>query len=115
MQFDVAQNELKNTATAYVDADGFKFSRAANELRENLRTLSPSVYPQDRQLRLEYFYNHLDAFYSAIWLYGIGFLVLVIAHLRKRGPALSSIGITLAVVGLTFHASGIVMRCLIAG
>ena len=114
-QFDPAQNELKNVATAYVDADGFKFSRGASQLRENLRALSPSVYPKDRQLRLEYFYNHFEAFYRAIWFYGIAFLVLLIAHLRNRGHALLSIGIAVAILGLLSQASGIVMRCVIAG
>ncbi len=114
-QFDSSQNELKNTATAYVDADGFKFSRAANQLRENLRALSPSVYPQDRQLRLEYFYNHFEAFYRAILLYGIALVILLVAHLRSRRGILLKIGVALAIVALLFHASGIVMRCLIAG
>jgi cytochrome c-type biogenesis protein CcsB len=114
-QFDSSQNELKNTATAYVDADGFKFSRAANQLRENLRALSPSVYPPDRQLRLEYFYNHFEAFYRAILLYGIALVILLVAHLRSRRGILPKIGVALAIVALLFHASGIVMRCLIAG
>ena len=114
-QFDSSQNELKNVATAYVDADGFKFSRAANQLRENLRALSTSVYPKDRPLQLEYFYNHFEAFYRAIWFYGIAFLVLLIAHLRRRGRALPMIGVALALAALLFHASGIAMRCMIAG
>lgn len=114
-QFDSSQNELKNVATAYVDADGFKFSRASHQLRENLRALSTSVYPKDRPLQLEYFYNHFEAFYRAIWFYGIAFLVLLIAHLRRRGRALPMIGVALALAALLFHASGIAMRCMIAG
>ncbi|HYK23634.1 MAG TPA: cytochrome c biogenesis protein CcsA, partial [Candidatus Acidoferrum sp.] len=114
-QFDSSQNELKNVVTAYVDADGFKFSRASHQLRENLRALSTSVYPEDRQLQLEYFYNHFEAFYRAIWFYGIAFLVLLIAHLRRRGRALPMIGVALALAALLFHASGIAMRCMIAG
>jgi cytochrome c-type biogenesis protein CcsB len=114
-QFDSAQSELKNVATAYVDADGFKFSRASNQLRENLRALSPSIYPQDRQLRLEYFYNHFEAFYRAIWFYGIAFLILLMAHLRGRGMILRNAGVTIAVIALLLHASGIIMRCMIAG
>ncbi len=114
-QFDSSQNELKNVATAYVDADGFKFSRASHQLRENLRALSTSVYPEDRQLQLEYFYNHFEAFYRAIWFYGIAFLVLLIAHLRRRGRALPMVGVALALAALLFHASGIAMRCMIAG
>jgi ABC-type transport system involved in cytochrome c biogenesis permease subunit len=89
-------------------------SRAANQLRENLRALSPSIYPRDQQLRLEYFYNHFEAFYRAIWCYGIAFVILIAAHLRKRGRALQSIGVAVAVLGLAFHAAGIVIRCIIA-
>ena len=92
-----------------------QFSRASNQLRENLRALSPQIYPQDRQLRLEYFCNHFEGFYRAIWFYGAAFFVLLIAHLRKSGGALRSIGVAIAIAGLAFHATGIVLRCMIAG
>ncbi len=114
-QFAPIQIQLQTLATAYVQGDGFNFSRASNQLRQELRALSPSIYPQDRQLRLEYFYNHFDGFYRAIWSYGLAFLVLLIAHLRERGGALRKVGVVIAVLGLIFHASGIVMRCMIAG
>src|SRR5207247_10560236 len=52
-QFAPIQLELQTTATSYVQADGFNFSRAASRLRESLHDLSPSVYPQARQPRLE--------------------------------------------------------------
>ncbi|PYJ20882.1 MAG: hypothetical protein DME92_08330 [Verrucomicrobia bacterium] len=114
-QFARVQTQLQTVATAYVNGDGFNFSRAANQLRDNLRGVSPSIYPQERQLRLEYFYNHFEAFYRAIWCYGIALVILVTAHLRKRSRALQNIGVAVALVGLAFHASGIVMRCMIAG
>jgi cytochrome c-type biogenesis protein CcsB len=100
---------------AYQQGDAFTLSSAARQLRESLRVLSPSIYPQDRQLRLEYFYNHFEGFYRAIWFYGFGFLALLIAHLRKRGFALRNFGLVLAILGLAFHGSGIVMRCMIGG
>jgi cytochrome c-type biogenesis protein CcsB len=118
------QRQLQTVVTGYVNGDPFNFSRAANQLRENLRALSPSIYPKDQQLRLEYFYNHFEAFYRAIWCYGIALVILITAHLRKfatanpsgggRGRALQSIGVAVAVLGLAFHAAGIVMRCMIA-
>ncbi|PYL54835.1 MAG: hypothetical protein DMF29_05560 [Verrucomicrobia bacterium] len=113
-QFAPVQIQLQTMATSYVQADGFNFSRAASQLRESLRALSPSIYPQDRQLRLEYFSNHFEAFYRAIWFYGLALLVLLTAHLRG-GRVLRNVGVSVAVVALAFHASGIVMRCLIAG
>jgi cytochrome c-type biogenesis protein CcsB len=100
---------------AYQEADGFQFSSAARELREDLRALKPSIYPTEKDLRLEYFYNHFDGFYRAIWCYGIAFLALLIGHARKRGRAMRNFGLALAVLGLAFQASGIVMRCMIAG
>lgn len=135
-QFAPIQTQLQTAATAYVNGDGFNFSRAANQLRDNLRGLSPSIYPQERQLRLESFYNHFEAFCRAIWCYGIAFVVLLVAHLRRNvahraaatavaaslreaspqnGRALQNIGVAVALLALAFHASGIAMRCMIAG
>ena len=114
-QFAPIQIQLQTMATSYVQADGFNFSRATSQLRESLRALSPSVYPQDRQLRIEYFYNHFEAFYRAIWFYGLAFLVLLVAHLCGSGRLLRSSGVAIAIVALAFHVSGIVMRCIIAG
>ncbi|HEU5312637.1 MAG TPA: cytochrome c biogenesis protein CcsA [Candidatus Udaeobacter sp.] len=114
-QFAPAFAELTKMMRAYTQADTFNFSSAARQLQDNLRALSPSIYPQHRQLRLEYFYNHFEAFYRAIWCYGIALVILIAAHLRKRGGALRIVGVGIALLGLVFQASGIVMRCLIAG
>jgi cytochrome c-type biogenesis protein CcsB len=114
-QFAPAFAELTKMMRAYTQADTFNFSIAARQLQDNLRALSPSIYPQKRQLRLEYFYNHFEGFYRAIWCYGIALVILIAAHLRKRGRVLQNVGVAIALLGLAFHASGIVMRCLIAG
>jgi cytochrome c-type biogenesis protein CcsB len=114
-QFAEPQTQLQTLATAYTQGDGFQFSRAANQLRQGLRGLSPKIYPEESQLRLEYFYNHWDGFYRAAWCYGIALVLLGIAYLRSKGGALQWIGVSIAVAGLLFHTSGITMRCLIAG
>ncbi|HEV8618116.1 MAG TPA: cytochrome c biogenesis protein CcsA [Candidatus Udaeobacter sp.] len=114
-QFAPAFAELTKMMRAYTQADAFNFSIAARQLQDNLRALSPSIYPQERQLRLEYFYNHFEGFYRAIWCYGIALVILIAAHLRKRGRALQNVGVAIALLGLAFHASGIVMRCMIGG
>ena len=134
-QFAPVQTQLQTAATAYVNGDGFNFSHAANQLRDNLRGLSPSIYPQERQLRLESFYNHFEAFYRAIWCYGIALVILLVAHFRSgfgvRGHvcafesgdmsphskmnALQLLGVGVALFGLGFQAAGIVMRCMIGG
>jgi cytochrome c-type biogenesis protein CcsB len=125
-QFAPVQTQLQTMANAYAKGDGFAFSRAANQLRDGLRGLSPKIYPEESQLRLEYFYNHWDGFYRAVWCYGIALLLLAIAHLRRRKSSdgaldppgrsyLKIAGVIIAIAGLLFQASGIVMRCLIAG
>jgi cytochrome c-type biogenesis protein CcsB len=116
-QFSSPTAQLQTLATAYARGDNFQFSRAANQLRDGLRGLSPKIYPEESQLRLEYFYNHWDGFYRAAWSYGIALLLLGIAYARSRtaGTVLSKIGVSLAIIGLLFHASGIAMRCMIAG
>jgi cytochrome c-type biogenesis protein CcsB len=130
-QFAPVQTQLQTMANAYAKADTFAFSRAANQLRDGLRALSPRIYPEESQLRLEHFYNHWDGFYRAAWCYGIALLLLAIASMRARwGSRLAAAtnttaapsrnylkiaGVIIAVAGLLFHASGIAMRCLIAG
>ena len=110
-----AISALTQMMRAYATGDEFNFSSNARQLRENLRALSPAIYPTESQLRIEYFYNHFDGFYRAAWCYGIALLVLIVAHVRKTSGWLRNAGVAIAVVGLLFHASAIVMRCLIAG
>jgi cytochrome c-type biogenesis protein CcsB len=114
-QFAPIQTQLQGLATAYVNGDTFNFGRAANQLRDNLRGLSPSIYPKERQLRLEYFYNHFESFYRAIWCYGIALVILIAGQLGKRRRALQKIAVGIALLGLAFQGAGIVMRCMIAG
>jgi cytochrome c-type biogenesis protein CcsB len=125
---------LKQTMRAYADGDSFNFSSGARQLRDHLRALSPTIYPTESKLRLEYFYNHFDGFYRAAWCYGIGLLILIVAQVVWGRPALSGratgtateprgysggwlrfAGVGFALAGLLFHASAIVMRCMIAG
>jgi cytochrome c-type biogenesis protein CcsB len=114
-QFAPAQKELQAVATAYTEGDGFQFSSASRRLREALRSLSPAIYPPAGQLQLEYTYNHFEGFYRAIWLYGLAFFILLIAHLRNRQGLLRLTGVALAFLALAFHATGIVLRCFIGG
>jgi cytochrome c-type biogenesis protein CcsB len=114
-QFEPAVNALAKMMQSYGAADAFAFSSASREAREILRALSPSVYPEESKLGLEYFYNHFDGFYRAIWLYGLAFVLLLIGHLRKRGGLLPIAGVVVALAALAFHATGIILRCLIAG
>ena len=162
-QFAPIQIQLQTVATSYTSGDGFNFSRASNQLRDSLRNLSPRIYPQDRQLRLEYFYNHFEGFFWATCCYGLAFIMLLIVYAQSRGMRYAAIamGVAAAIMGfatqgfshpwwiagaaiwilvgiigarlptagrvlpvfavilvlggLVFHATGIVLRCLIAG
>jgi cytochrome c-type biogenesis protein CcsB len=114
-QFTPVQAELQAMATAYMQGDSFQFVRASKQLREALRGLSPAIYPSEGQLQLEYTHNHFEAFYRAIWFYGLAFFLLLIAHFRAQGKTLRNIGVATAIVALALHATGIVLRCLIAG
>ena len=114
-QFAPLQTQLQTMATAYTKGDGFQLGRAANQLRDGLRGLSPKIYPEESRLRLEYFYNHWDGFYRAAWCYGVALVLLAIAYARGKGGTLKAFGVSIAILGLLFHASAITMRCLIAG
>lgn len=114
-QFEPARTQLQAVATAYSQSDSFQFTRASKLLRDALRNLSPIIYPSEKQLGLEYFSNHLEAFYHALWLYGLAFTALLIAHLRGRGAMLRRIGVAVAVAAIVLHATGIVLRCMIGG
>ena len=114
-QFAPAMQSLTQMMQTYQHGDSFNFSSAARQTRENLRALNPSVYPAESQLKLEYTYNHLEPFYDAIWFYGFGFALLLVAHLTGAGRGLRMTGVAIALLGVAFHASGIVMRCMIAG
>lgn len=114
-QFEPVRRELQRTANAYNQGDTFQFIRGSKELRSALRQLSPQIYPSERTLYWEYFSNHLAAFYRAIWLYGLAFLILLIAHWRGHLRFLRNVGIVLALAAIVLHATGIMLRCVIAG
>ncbi|MFL6542633.1 MAG: cytochrome c biogenesis protein, partial [Chthoniobacterales bacterium] len=134
-QFAPTMQSLTQMMQAYQHGDSFNLSSAARQTRENMRALSPSVYPTESQLKLEYTYNHFEGFYRAIWLYGFAFVLLLVAHLRGGTRSLASsakaddtkivpsargrvwrwAGVSLAILAIGFHASGIAMRCMIGG
>ncbi|MDQ6809317.1 MAG: cytochrome c biogenesis protein CcsA [Verrucomicrobiota bacterium] len=114
-QFAPVQTQLQTMANAYVHGDSFNFATAARQLRDGLRSLSPSIYPTQSKLGLEYFYNHFDGFYRAAWCYGLALVLLAVAYARGQGVWLKRLGLIFALGALLFHATGITLRCLIAG
>lgn len=114
-QFAPLQTQLQTMANAYVRGDGFNFATSARQLRMGLRELSPAIYPKEAKLSVEYFYDHFDGFYRAAWCYGIALVLLAIALGRGKGGWLKTAGLAFAVAALLFHATGIALRCVIAG
>jgi cytochrome c-type biogenesis protein CcsB len=111
-----ALEHLRGLAQAYIAGDAFKFSLNAHALRVSLRALSPDVYPSERELKTEVFYNRLDPFQWAELLYGVAFVGLWIAHAaRGKKPWAGAMGLMAAVAGVLFHGGGITLRCIIAG
>ena len=107
---------LQAMAKGYQTGDSYNFSLAARNLRTSLRELSPAIYPTERALSLEYFYNHLEPFYRAAWLYLIGLICLGIYAARPGSPrAFQWVGMTAALAALILHGAGITLRCFIAG
>src|SRR5258708_9607210 len=115
MQFQAAQTRLQALANAYDQGDTFNLSLASHQARIALRALNPSIYPTESQLQLEYFYNHFEGFYRAAWCYGVALGFISIAYQRGKVRLLKPMGLVFATAGLLFHATGIVLRCLIGG
>lgn len=112
-----ALTELQLLIQAYEAQDPFQLSLHAHQLREALRTLAPAVYPSEKTMNVEYFYNHLGAFSKAAMFYGIAIVLLSIGALSANGfrKFFCGTGILVGLTGFLFHALGIALRCLIAG
>ena len=114
--YKAAMDKLSLMAQAYNADNGFDFSLNAALLRKALRDLNPDAYPTDSMLQLEYTYNHLRAFMWAVMIYAVAFIVLLVANARKgKAKFLTTVGIVIAVAGFLAQATGIAMRCIIAG
>ncbi len=112
-----ALGRVREAVAAYEAGDAFKFGSASRALREELRALNPALYPADSALSTEYTYNHLGAFGWAAFLYGAAASLLVVggAGLTGLRRTLKWTGLGVGLTGLGLHATGIVLRCLVAG
>jgi cytochrome c-type biogenesis protein CcsB len=115
-QFAPATKALQELAAAYVARDAVQFSAHAAELRQAMRSLSPAIYPTERDLKIECFYNQLRPFDWAAGAYATSLLLLGFgAWFQVRKPWLVGLGLTTMVAGLFFHATGMGLRCWIGG
>ncbi len=108
---------FNDTLDAYRTGNAYRFGSEARELRGDLRALNPAVYPGESALSEEYTYNHLNAFPWAATLYGAAAILLAVggAGLTVFRRTLRWTGLGLGLVGLALHATGIVLRCIVAG
>ena len=112
-----ALGRVREAIAAYESGDAFRFGSAARALRGDLRALNPALYPADSALSTEFTYNHLGAFPWASFLYGTAAILLVAGGAGLTGfrRALKWTGLAVGLVGLGLHATGIVLRCIVAG
>ena len=113
-KFGPVGNALGETLRAYQSADKFQFGVHSHELRDTLRALSPTRYPTDSALGLEYTYNHLGAFPWASVLYGVGAFFLLL-HAGGQWAWSKWLGLAAGFSGLLLHAVGVVLRSIVAG
>jgi cytochrome c-type biogenesis protein CcsB len=115
-QFAPATQALQALAAAYIAGDAFQFSSHAHDLRIALRTLSPSIYPTEENLGVEYFYNQFRPFDLASCAYAFALMILGYgAWFSVRNPWLTRVGLACTLVGLAFHITGMGLRCWIGG
>ncbi|MEM7771514.1 MAG: cytochrome c biogenesis protein CcsA, partial [Cyanobacteria bacterium P01_A01_bin.37] len=89
----------------------------ASELHQGLAALSPAVYPGDRTMAREVYYNGFHPFAKAWMLYGAAFLVMLgalwVKSLERFGLYWTSLGLFVAGIGLQTY--GFFLRMQIAG
>ncbi|MEI7656701.1 MAG: cytochrome c biogenesis protein CcsA [Phycisphaerae bacterium] len=92
------------------DASGVNV--AASALAAELPKINASVYPTTSR-RLEVFYNRLNAFEWGYWAYFVSLVLLLLAFGIGR-TWLAQAGVTVLALALGLHATGFILRCMIA-
>lgn len=92
------------------DAEGVNAAAAA--LASALPEINPAVYPDSRR-SLELAYNRAAPFEYGMWIYLVSLVSLVLAFGTGRRWLLL-LGSALLVLGVSVHAGGFAMRCVIA-
>ncbi|MEL6816189.1 MAG: cytochrome c biogenesis protein CcsA, partial [Cyanobacteria bacterium J06598_3] len=87
----------------------------ATSLQSDLRTLSPAVYPAAGAVDQEVFFNHFHPFAKAWQLYGLAFVVMLVALWVKRLDSLYWSSIGLFVAGVAVQSYGFWLRMQVAG
>ncbi|MEL7353209.1 MAG: cytochrome c biogenesis protein CcsA [Cyanobacteria bacterium P01_A01_bin.116] len=101
--------------TSHLTEHLLALSPLAVSLQDGLRELSPSVYPAVGAMDQEVFFNHFHPFAKAWQLYGVAFIVMLIALWVKPWESLYWSSIGLFVAGVTVQSVGFWLRMQIAG
>jgi cytochrome c-type biogenesis protein CcsB len=101
---------------AYQKDDAAAFAASVHQFQQQVRALSPQVYPEDAVLQRELLYNHSHPFRWAWLAYLFALLVMLAATGGTTGRRLfygPAMGLFL--MGFALQVYGFVMRCWIAG
>ncbi|NJK93506.1 MAG: cytochrome c biogenesis protein CcsA [Blastochloris sp.] len=112
--YEKAVQNLQGMARSYLARDSFQLNLQANQLRGQLRSLNPDLYPSDFRLNIEVFYNRSDFFELSTLIYGLALLLLVIQHIKPLSPWLNYSAYALAILGFLLNIAAITLRCIIA-
>lgn len=97
---------------AWRDLDAPAAGAAAARLAEALAAINPGAYADSRR-SLELFYNRSNAFEWGAWFYLVSFVAAILSMGTGR-VWLSRVGLVFLLAGLAMHATGFVVRCLVA-
>lgn len=92
------------------DAPGV--NAAVSDLARLLPTINSERYPTKR-LAIETAYNRLNAFEWGLWLYGLALVTLMLAFGTGRRWVVM-LGIAALTLAIVMHATGFVLRCIVA-
>ncbi|MCI0746016.1 MAG: cytochrome c biogenesis protein CcsA [Verrucomicrobia subdivision 3 bacterium] len=98
-------------ATAYRQGRVADFNKAVSEYRA---ALAPKFAPELKKANREYFFNHLQAFYKALLIYIVAF-ILACASWFNMSDVLRRSAAWLVVVAFVVHTAGLLFRMFLEG
>lgn len=105
-----ARTAARALGEAWRAGEAERVNEHAAELARALRAINPELYPEGG---LELAYNATRPFEWGLWIYALSFVLLVVAFGTSR-KWVAAVGVSVLVLAVAAHASGFVMRCLIA-
>lgn len=107
--------QLRDMNGALREGNNTRIAEVASKLQEDLRALNPGLYPSQRVIERELFYNNAKPFDSAIWLFAAAIVLLIPGGSQGWRRWLLHGGVLASIAGLGFLIFGISLRVMIAG